>query len=137
MTDYVRYVGPAHRRVITVSDWRAVGVDAPLSIWHSQNGFAIPAELFTESQIQKAFKNDPNFVVTSEDEEFKPKPGPYDMTPRELDNYHENPIDVVSFLEGHAVPNGGTSDDSRAEVLSDDDDRLVPLETYTARDRVV
>lgn len=105
MTQYVRYVGKAHRRVITAADWRSIRLTGEQHIWESQNGFAIPLDQFTEDQIKKAIGPDKDFVITNEDEDFQPTYGPADMTPWELNQSVENPVDVIALLNGdHQEP---------------------------------
>jgi hypothetical protein len=99
--EYVEYVGLAHRRVITDHDWRSIGIgDGSFVIWHAQNGFAVPAHLFTDRQLEKAIEPDPDFVVR----DFTPTPRPGDMTPRELRESVENPVDVLDMLNQAAQP---------------------------------
>jgi hypothetical protein len=102
-TRYVRYVGPVHRRVISETDWRAARLKGNTVGWEASNGFAVPLDQFSEDQIKRAISTDPNFVITAEDEEFQPTPGPYDMTPREHRQWVENPVDVPALLDGHAA----------------------------------
>ena len=132
---YVRYVGPVHRRVITDADWKSVRISAETVVWEASNGFAVPLSVFTEEQISKAIKPDSGFVITAEDEEFEPVAGPYDMTPREHVQWVENPVDVVELLNGlsdgskdlstvpsvpaDAAPTGNTNLGRRAEAKGD------------------
>lgn len=106
---YVRYVGAAHRRVISASDWRSARLTGDQVVWEAQNGFAVPLDLFTEKQIETAIKPDPDLVITGEDEEFQPTPRPVDMTPRELAYTLENQVDLVAVLNGDAPAPAGIS----------------------------
>ena len=81
---YVRYIGLAHVRQITARDWRTVGISGDTVSWSAYNGFAIPADQLTDEQIRKAIENDPEFVITGEDD-FTPQPQNSDMTPSALD----------------------------------------------------
>jgi hypothetical protein len=108
-TRYVRYVGAAHRRVITAADWRSVGVKGDQVIWEAQNGFAVPLDQFNDAQIKKAIERDSGFTITAEDDEFEPHHSPVDMTPRELQQSVENPVDLVAILNGDAPAPAGIS----------------------------
>lgn len=135
MTRYVRYVGPAQRRAISEADWKGARLKGDTMVWEASNGFAVPFDLFSEEQIKKAITPDLNFVVTDEDDDFEPTPGPYDMTPREHRQWVENPVDVPALIDGlssgsvdlstvpsvpaTAAPNGGSSTDQRAEIMAD------------------
>ena len=113
---YVKYIGPSHERQITARDWRSVGIQADTVVWSAFNGFAVPLDQFSDDQIRKAFDNDPYLVVTGEDEEFTPTPQNRAMTPDQVVQVTENPVDVVEYLEGGpdvspigsgATPGGG------------------------------
>lgn len=135
MTQYVRYIGPSHRRVISAHDWKGARLTGDTVSWEASNGFAVPLDQFSETQIEKAIKPDANFVITAEDEEFEPVAGPGDMTPREHAQWLENPVDVSDLIEGlaagstdlsrvpsvpaAAAPNGGRTTDARAEAIKD------------------
>ena len=100
---YVKYIGLAHIRQITAHDWRGVGINGDPVVWSAYNGFAVPLDSFTEDQIRKAIDPDPSFVITGEDgsdEEFIPQPQLTDMTPSQLDQTTETPLDVVAFANG-------------------------------------
>lgn len=102
-TQYVRYAGPVHRRVISEADWRSVRLTGDTVVWDASNGFAVPLSQFTEKQIEVAIKPDLHLFVTTVEEDFKPTPAPYDMTPREHRQWLENPVDVPALLEGLAT----------------------------------
>jgi hypothetical protein len=101
---YVRYIGLAHIRQITASDWRSVGLTGDTVVWSAFNGFAVPLDSLTEDQIHKAIDNDPEFVITGEgdddNEEFTPQPQTRDMTPSALQQVTENPVDVLGMANG-------------------------------------
>lgn len=115
-TRYVRYVGPAHRRVISSADWRSVRVNADQIVWEAQNGFALPVDMFTEDQIKRAIEVDEHLVITEEGDGFEPTYRPYDMTPRELRESIENPVDLVAVLNGDAPAPAGISGPSTGLV---------------------
>lgn len=102
---YVRYIGLAHIRQITAQDWRSVGINGDPVVWSAYNGFAVPLDSLTEDQIRKAIEPDRDFVITGEDggdEEFTPHPQQTDMTPAQLDQTVENPVDVLGIANGDA-----------------------------------
>lgn len=131
MPRYVQYVGKAHRRVITSDAWRSIRLRGEDAVWDAQNGFAVPLDRFTDEQIKQAIEPDPDLVIT--DEDFKPTFSPADMTPWELKQSIENPVDVVALLnatdtrstnvsEG-LVPGGNvrTDADGPVNTLNEDD----------------
>jgi hypothetical protein len=97
---YVKYIGPSHIRQITARDWRSVGINADTVVWSAQNGFAVPADHFSDDQMSKAIENDQFLVLTGDDEDFTPQPQARDMTPAQAAQTAENPVDVVAVLEG-------------------------------------
>jgi hypothetical protein len=69
-TSFVKYVGTSHRRIISADDWKADGFkNGETSIWDWENAFSIPADKFTEDQIQNVLlAHDGDFVImTGED----------------------------------------------------------------------
>jgi hypothetical protein len=107
--NYVRYIGLSHARIITAQDWRSVGINGDTVVWSAQNGFAVATDVFTEEQIEKAIDPDPEFVITGNDEEFKPSPQNRDMTPAQVVQITEAPVDVVDMLNN---PDDGSTTDS-------------------------
>lgn len=99
---YVKYVGLSHRRMITVNDWRSVGINGETVVWEAANGFAVPLEKFTDEQIRKAIDTDNSLVITGEDEDFTPQPVPGNMTPEQARQAVENPVDVLALANGDA-----------------------------------
>jgi len=62
---YVRYIGTAHRRVISGRDWTGVGAkDQKQTVWDRRNGWKIPVNEFTDNALQY-FEKDAGFVVDS------------------------------------------------------------------------
>lgn len=129
---YVRYTGRAHRRVISQADWRGARLKGDQVIWEAQNGFAVPLDQFTDEQIKKAIEPDPDLVITEGG--FEPSFSNQDMTPWELQQSVENPVDVMALLNGDDrasmadsepsagdAPNGGDGQEAkrRDEVLED------------------
>lgn len=134
---YVKYIGPSHRRMITAEDWRTVGVTADTVVWSAFNGFAVPLDQFSDDQVRKAIHPDSFLIITGEDEEdgdeeFTPTIQTHDMTPDQLVQTVENPVDVVTLANtgdnvstdrsddpADAAPNGGdtANEERRNEVL--------------------
>lgn len=100
---YIKYVGLSHRRMISASDWRSVGIAGDTVVWDASNGFAVPLDVLTEDQIRKAIEPDAGFVITGGDEDFTPAPQTRDMTPAEVAQATEAPVDVVALAD--AGPN--------------------------------
>src|SRR4051812_17532067 len=111
---YVKYIGPSHARVITANDWRGVGIGADTVVWSAHNGFAVPLDSPTEDQIRKAINDDPELIITGDDEDFTPKPQTRDMTPAQLVQNTETPVDVVATLNGDADASPARSEASGA-----------------------
>lgn len=97
---YVKYVGLAHRRMITAQDWRGVGINGQTVVWEGSNGFAVPLDQFTDDQIRKAIDPDNSLVITGDDEEFVPQPVAGTMTPAQATQAVENPVNVVDMANG-------------------------------------
>lgn len=132
---FVRYVGPAHRRMISSADWKSGRMSGDTVVWDASNGFVVPIDQFSDEQIKKAIEPDASLMIVEMDDDFEVKPGPYDMTPREYAQWVENPVDVPALLEGvaagsvnlsdvpsvpaGAAPTGNTNTERRAEVLED------------------
>lgn len=139
---YVRYIGRAHQRIITPQEWRGVGITADTAVWNAMNGFAIPADQFTEAQMKKAINGDSDLVLTDEDEEFEPTPQTRDMTPAELIQVTENPVDVIALLNGEgAAPNGNVTRpapevNEAKDNVEDQGEDLTDSDTRTNQDRI-
>jgi hypothetical protein len=112
---YVKYIGPAHIRQITAADWRSVGISAETVQWSAFNGFSVPMDHFSEDQMRKAIDPDQFFVLTAEDEDFTPTPQSRDMTPAQVTQVTETPLDVVAVLEGDQIV---SRDDSGASTVA-------------------
>ena len=112
---YVKYIGPSHIRQITTADWRSVGITGDPVVWSAQNGFAVPLDVFTDDQVLKAIDDDPYLVITGGDEDFTPTPQQRDMTPAQVVQATENPVDVVGMLEGH---DNVSTDNSEASEMA-------------------
>lgn len=112
---YVKYIGPSHIRQITAADWRSVGISADTVQWSAFNGFAVPADHFTEDQLRVAIDPDQFFVMSGDDEDFSPKPQTRDMTPAQVTQVTETPVDVVAVLEGDQTV---SRDDSGASTVA-------------------
>jgi hypothetical protein len=97
---YIKYIGLAHIRQVTAADWRSVGISGDTVVWSARNGFAIPADSLTDDQIRKAIEPDRDFVITGADEDFTPQPQTTDMSPAQLEQNIENPVDVATMLDG-------------------------------------
>lgn len=107
MARWIKYIGTAHQRIITAENWRGVGVQADTVVWSAHNGFQVLADSFTEDQMRKAIDPDPTFVVTGEDDDFRPQSLNQDVTPAAYAQAIENPVDVVAMLNG--ADNGSTA----------------------------
>ena len=99
---YVKYVGLSHRRMISAQDWRGVGIAGDTVVWEANNGFAVPLDQFSDEQIRKAIDPDSGFVITGDDEEFTPTPMRGDMTPDQVRQATEEPVDVLALANGNA-----------------------------------
>jgi hypothetical protein len=102
MARWIKYIGPAHQRIITAENWRSVGINAETVVWSAFNGFSVPADSLTDEQISKAIDGDPQFVIVGEDDDFRPVTQTRDMTPALAAQAAENPVDVVAMLDGAA-----------------------------------
>lgn len=119
---YVKYVGLSHERMILASDWRSVGIDAPTVAWTAQNGFAVPLDQFTDDQVRKAIDVDPELVITGTDEDFKPAPQSRTMTPSQVVQATETPVDVLGMVGGGPDDAPATSEASGGRPVPNTDD---------------
>lgn len=63
---YVKYVGLAHQRILSATDWRQAGLPGETVVWNAGNGFSVPVDRFTEDQLRKAIDPDPSFIITGD-----------------------------------------------------------------------
>lgn len=112
---YVKYVGLSHRRMITAADWRSIGLTGDTVVWEARNGFAVPADQFSDEQMRKAIEPDQDLILTGDDEDFAPKPQYSDMTPAQLTQTAENPVDVVAVADGDQIV---SRDESGASMVA-------------------
>jgi len=110
---WIKYIGPAHQRVITADNWRSVGLTGDTVVWSAFNGFTVPADSLSEEQVRKAIEHDSQFVIVGEDDDFRPQVQTRDMTPSSLEQTVENPLDVFATVGGTpsgsgATPGGGS-----------------------------
>lgn len=99
---YVKYIGLSHERMITAADWRSVGIAGDTVVWSAHNGFAVPLDSFSDSQLDRAIYPDPELIVTAEDEDFTPAPQNRTMTPGQVAQAAEGPVDVLGMVGGTA-----------------------------------
>jgi hypothetical protein len=76
---YVRYIGLAHVRQISAADWASAGIKAETVQWDFTNSFMVPADKFTDEQLEKVINPDTGFIVIGTDDE--PKRLEHHMTP--------------------------------------------------------
>jgi hypothetical protein len=108
MARWIKYIGPAHQRIITAANWRSVGVNGETVVWSAYNGFTVPADSLTEDQISKAIDGDSQFVIVGEEDDFRPQMFSHDMTPALAAQTAENPVDMFALLDGS--DNASTAD---------------------------
>src|ERR1700759_5132900 len=117
MSRWIKYIGPAHQRIITADNWRQVGIAGDTVVWSAFNGFTVPADSLSEDQIRKAIENDPQFVIVGEDDDFTPQTQSRDMTPAGFAQVTEAPADEFAIVGGTpdgagATPGGGSASPS-------------------------
>ena len=105
---YVRYIGPSHQRMILASDWAGIGIRASTVVWNASNGFAVPADVFTDDQMSKAINADPYLMLTGDEEDFKPRSENRDMTPQELEGPRVDMTDVFDDPEPSTTDSGAS-----------------------------
>jgi hypothetical protein len=113
MGRYVKYIGPSHQRGITAQDWRRIGITADTVWWDARNGFAVPADQFSDDQMRKAIEPDDFFVVIGSED--RPEGATRDMTPAEYDAPRVGMIDNLDgdgepLPESDNAPMGNSSD---------------------------
>ena len=60
---FVVYTGDATRRILSPEDWERAGLKGENNVWGFHNSFRIPAEDFTNDQIEYLVKTDGKFKV--------------------------------------------------------------------------
>lgn len=60
---FVVYTGDATRRILSPEDWERVGLKGENNVWGFHNSFRVPAEDFTNDQIEYLTKTDGKFKV--------------------------------------------------------------------------
>lgn len=58
----VRYIGDAHRRVLSRADWKGVGSGQGETVWEKKNNFSIPLDDF-DADAQAYIETDEALVV--------------------------------------------------------------------------
>lgn len=108
----VKYIGTAHRRRINATDWRDAGLEGESIEWSWQNGFAVPAEQFTEDQLREVIEPDSGFVIEEgEESDVKPRRLEHRMTGQQ---FHQSPrVDVMGAV-GAGTGSSGSTDASGA-----------------------
>lgn len=93
----VKYIGTAHRRRITARDWQQAGVEGESVEWSWENGFAIPADQFTDSQMREVIQADSGFAIEEgEEDDVKPRRLQHRMTGQQ---FHESPrVDMMGAV---------------------------------------
>lgn len=69
MTQFVKYIGPAHHRMITADEWRRAGVpDQETVVWSYHNAFSVAIDRLTDDALRVGIEPDEFFVVVGGDE---------------------------------------------------------------------
>lgn len=122
---FIKYIGTAHRRIITATDFQRAGIKDQQTVeWSYENNFSVALDDFPEDVVRRVFEPDPMFVVMGGDE-HEPRYLGSRMTPAQaagegrvrmaLDNPSE-PIskDPEGGFTGSGPTRGGTSAPKRA-----------------------
>lgn len=68
MAQYVRYIGTAHRRIISEADWKKAGVDGQAGLsFHAGNGYLQPLDKVGDEALPY-IKADKYLVIVGQDE---------------------------------------------------------------------
>lgn len=115
--EVVKYIGTAHRRIITARDWQEAGLDGETFEWSFRNGFSVPVDQFTEDQLADAIRPDPTFVIIGgEDADVKPRALSQNMTGQQA---AESPrIDMMGAVGTGNGSNGSSAASGSSEQPS-------------------
>lgn len=69
------YVGPSNSRIITSAQWQANGFTADTVSWNTENGWAIPHNVFSSGQLA-ILEADPDFLLGQDGPRLHPAPNP-------------------------------------------------------------
>ena len=65
--EFVKYVGTAHRRVISADDFRRAGFPDQGSVeWSPLNGFSVPVDSFAEGVLDGVIHPDRSLIIVSD-----------------------------------------------------------------------
>ena len=80
---FIRYVGTATRRGLTVENFRSVGVNNQDEEvwWDRSNNWTVSREALSDEAFEMAVRIDPEFILIGGDEEESRKPMAAEMTP--------------------------------------------------------
>jgi hypothetical protein len=66
---FIKYIGTAHRRIITADDFRRAGIKNQQTVeWSYENNFSVPVDDFPDDVLRQVFEPDPMFVVMGGDD---------------------------------------------------------------------
>ena len=78
---FIKYIGTAHRRIISADDFRRAGIPNQQTVeWSYANNFSVPIDSLSEEVLRKAIEPDPLFIVVG-GEEHEPRFLGQRMTP--------------------------------------------------------
>lgn len=105
---YVQYIGLAHVRRITASEWREVGVEMETVQWDASNGYKVPLEKFSEDVQRRFIEPDRTLIIVGQ--EWEPEAVDASLTANMV---HEGP-QIVRITDqeragGAGDAGGGTS----------------------------
>lgn len=107
---YLKYIGPVHRKIITAQDWRMAGVSDQETVeWSWVNGFSVPLDSLSDKaqRVIEEHEKD-NFVVLG-GEDNAPKFLGTVMTPAEAAAPRVDMMGVVGGSSGSAGLSGGST----------------------------
>lgn len=104
----IKYIGLAHRRVISAEEWAAAGVTGMGTVeWSYMNNFSVPIDHFTDDALRVAIEPDNFFIVSGGDdprELFRRRPR---ITPQEADRPEVDMMARVTPVVGSGASSGG------------------------------
>lgn len=113
----VKYVGLAHTRRISVADWREAGLEGESVEWSFKNGFTVPADKFTDDQIEQIIEPDPGFVIIGgDDSEVKPRRLAQRMTGQQAADSPR--IDMMRAVGASGTDHGSTDRSEASTAVS-------------------
>jgi hypothetical protein len=106
---FVKYIGTAHRRIITAQDFRRAGFDHQTVEWSYLNNFAVPIDDFPGDLLDKVIKPDQFFIVVGGDEHSPSNGTTQRLTPAQAAGPRIDMMGAVGARSGSQAVSGASA----------------------------